>query len=133
MHSNNIMDITLTPDTYAPSVNDNGDYIDRIPIIYNGIYCICGTKRDKIYDNASKLSAHLKTKKHQKWLVSFNQNKSNHYVEMLKHKEMVDNQQQIITKLTNELQQKKLTIEGLTVELVTRIQPQITFDLLNIN
>ena len=31
------MDIILTPDIYAPSVDSNGNYIDNIPEIINGI------------------------------------------------------------------------------------------------
>lgn len=36
------MNITLTPDTYTPIVDDKGNYIDRIPVIKNGLYCLCG-------------------------------------------------------------------------------------------
>jgi hypothetical protein len=28
------MDITLTPDIYRPSVDNNGNYVDNIPIIH---------------------------------------------------------------------------------------------------
>jgi len=27
------MEITTTPDTYTPSVDENGNYIDNIPIV----------------------------------------------------------------------------------------------------
>ena len=43
-------DITLTPDTYIPSVDNRGNYIDNIPIIKNGIICLCGARKDKVYE-----------------------------------------------------------------------------------
>ena len=65
------MEISLTPDTYTPVVNEAGNYVDKIPYIRNGIYCACGSRRDKIYTN-STFSSHTKSKHHQKWLQSLN-------------------------------------------------------------
>ena len=112
------MDIAVTPDTYTPSVNEYGTYIDSVPIIKTGLYCPCGSRRDKVYENTSKFSAHTQTKTHQKWLYMLNQNKANYYVELLKCKELVENQQTIITKLENQLQSKVLTIDYLTEQLL---------------
>jgi hypothetical protein len=108
------MDIAVTPDTYTPSVNDNGMYIDSIPPIKTGLYCPCGSRRDKIYENTSKFSTHIQTKTHKKWLSMLNQNKANYYVELLKCKELIENQQIIINKLENQLQTTLLTIDYLT-------------------
>lgn len=113
------MDITVTPDTYTPSVDDNGMYIDNIPPIKTGLYCPCGSRRDKIYENTSKFSAHIQTKTHKKWLSMLNQNKANYYVELLKCKELIENQKIIINKLENQLQTKVLTIDYLTEQLLT--------------
>ena len=66
------MDIIITPDTYCPNVNEAGSYVDKIPIIKHGIYCVCGARRDKVYETASKFSSHIKSKTHQKWLVQLN-------------------------------------------------------------
>jgi len=114
------MDIALTPDSYTPSIDDNGNYIDNIPIIKNGIYCLCGSRKDKVYDNKSNFSAHIKTQRHQKWLVTLNYNKANFYVEMMKNKELVENQQKIIVKLENQLQIKSTTIDYLTKQLTNK-------------
>jgi hypothetical protein len=100
------MNVTVIPDTYTPSVDDNGNYIDNIPIIKNGLFCPCGSRKDKTYENASKFATHIKSKSHQKWLLVLNQNKANYYVEMMKNKELVENQQKIITQLENQLQKK---------------------------
>lgn len=111
------MEITLTPDVYTPSVDTLGNYIDNIPIIKNGLFCPCGTRKDKTYETASKFSNHIKTKSHQKWLTVLNQNKANYYVEMLKCKELIGNQQKIIGQLENTVQKKILTIDYLTIQL----------------
>lgn len=131
------MDITLIPDIYTPGVDFNGNYVDNMPVIKHGLFCSCGSRKDKIYENTNKFAAHIKTKVHQKWLSVLNQNKANYYVEMLKNKELVENQQKIIIRLEHQLQQKSLTIDYLTEQLVTRkINQQLqttSVDLLDIN
>jgi hypothetical protein len=128
------MNVTITPDTYTPSVDDNGNYIDNIPMIKNGLFCPCCSRKDKKYENNSKFALHIKSKSHQKWLLSLNQNKANYYVEMIKNKELVENQQKIITQLENQLQKKTLTIDYLTDQLTSKTRPQVcSIDLLDIN
>lgn len=128
------MDLSITPDIYTPSVDANGNYIDNIPIIKNGLFCPCGSRKDKTYENATKFSIHTKSKSHQKWLMILNQNKANYYVEMLKNKDLVENQQKIITQLENQLQKKTLTIDYLTDQLTNKTRQQVyTIDLLDIN
>ena len=118
------MDITTNPDMYTPSVNTDGNYIDYVPIITNGLFCPCGTRKEKIYEKSGKFATHIKTKSHQKWLTMLNQNKANYYVEMLKNKELVENQQKIIVQLENKLQKKILTIDYLTEQLTTKTNKQ---------
>ena len=127
------MEITLTPDTYSPGLNDKCDYVDCMPVIRNGIYCPCGSRKDKIYENNSKFQIHTKSKKHQKWLENMNHNKSNYYVESLKQKELVETQQQIIISLENQLKTKNLTVDYLTKQLTIITKPELTYDLLDIN
>jgi len=128
------MEITLTPDTYMPSVDEKGNYIDCIPIIKHGLFCPCGSRKDKTYENTVKFTAHIKSKSHQKWLLSLNQNKANYYVDMLKNKEIIENQQKIIKQLENQLQKKIMTIDYLTEQLMFKSTQQlISVDLLDIN
>ena len=128
------MDITITPDTYTTSVNNDGNYIDNIPVIKNGLFCPCGSRKDKTYENATKFATHIKTKSHQKWLIILNQNKANYYVEMLTNKELVDNQHKIIAQLENQLRKKILTIDYLTEQLTTKRNQQVcNVDLLDFN
>jgi hypothetical protein len=111
------MDLTVTPDTYTPSVNCNGDYIDNIPQIKHGIYCLCGSRKDKTYENHYSFAKHITSQTHQKWLTTLNQNKANYYVEMVKHRELAENQRKIIAQLENQLSKKNLTIDYLTIQL----------------
>jgi len=128
------MDITIIPDTYTPSVDNNGNYIDNIPIIKNGLYCLCGSRKEKMYENTTKFATHIKSKSHQKWLIVLNQNKANYYIDMLKNKELVENQKKIITQLENQLHNKTLTIDYLTDQLtIKKKQIEYTIDLLDIN
>jgi len=128
------MDITITPDTYTPSVNTEGNYIDNIPIIKHGLYCPCGSRKDKTYDTVVKFSIHVKSKTHQKWLMFLNQNKANYYVEMLTNKELVETQKKIISQLENQLCKKTLTIDYLTEQLTSKtITTARNIDLLDFN
>ena len=128
------MEITTTPDTYTPIVNEMGNYTDRIPVIRNGLYCLCGARKDKVYENASQFGTHIKTKAHQKWISALNQNKANYYVEMLQNKEIVENQKKIIAQLEIQLNKKSLTIDYLTQQLVSQMKSSMeTVDLLDIH
>jgi hypothetical protein len=127
------MEIATTPDIYVPSVDCQGNYVDKIPIIKNGIYCPCGSRKDKIYENANKLSVHTKTKIHQKWLSYLNDNKANYYIEMMKCKEVTENQQKIIVRLEHELQKKMLTIDCLTEQLMYYQKPSQPIEHIELN
>jgi hypothetical protein len=110
-------DLALTPDTYIPNINSNGDYVDYIPIIKHGIFCPCGARKDKIYSSSTKFGLHCKTKKHQAWLKSMNENKANYYSEMISLKDTVKSQYKIIQKLENQLSQRSLTVDFLSGEI----------------
>lgn len=128
------MNIALTPDTYTPSIDEAGNYIDNVPIIKQGMLCLCGTRTDKRYETTAKFAMHVKTKTHQKWLMTLNQNKANHYVQMLEHKELLENQRKIIGYLEKQLSQKNRTIDYLTEELLSKqVKSQPIVNLLDIN
>lgn len=110
------MEIALTPDTYVPVVDDSGRYSDKIPIIKNGLYCPCGATRDKVYQT-QQFRSHIKSKSHQKWLQTLNNNKTNHYAELLDLREIVSQQKIQLVRLENQLGTKSLTIDMLTEQL----------------
>lgn len=116
-------DLVMRPDMYSPSIDDNGNYIDKIPsfvYIKQGLHCPCGTRKDKRYDSHLCFSAHIKSKGHQKWLATLNLNKANFYVENEILKETIQNQRLIIAKLEKELHNKINTIDYLTQQLTNQ-------------
>lgn len=120
------MEMNRTPDTYVPSVNDHGDYVDVTPPFHSlqsGLICPCASRKDKKYDSHSAFAAHTKTKMHQKWLSVLNANKANYYVETIKMQETLQSQRHIIARLEKEVKQKSMTIDYLTEQLCKKNTP----------
>jgi len=120
------MELNRTPDTYVPSVNDLGDYVDVTPAFHSlpfGLLCPCALRKDKKYDSHTSFTTHTKTKTHQKWLASLNANKANYYVENIKLQETLQSQRLIIARLEKEVQQKSMTIDYLTQQLCKKNIP----------
>jgi len=117
------MDLIAQADTYAPTLSDTGKYEDCIPPFGGsiaGYFCSCGARKDKVYSSSSTMSAHLKTKTHQKWIESLNLNRANHFVENRKLEETVANQRIIIAKLEKSGMSKDSTITYLTRQLTVQ-------------
>lgn len=127
------MEVVVEPELYSPSIDDNGTYIDVIPTFRHGLRCPCGSRRDKVYDDARSFSTHTKTKCHQKWLELVNKNRANYYVENEKLRETIQQQRIIIAKMEKEIQNKSLTIDYLTKQLhkSTLSETSIVSDLLD--
>jgi len=122
------MELVTEPEIYAPSMDDSGMYIDKIPPFFKyGIQCPCGSRKEKVYESKQKLKEHIKTKSHQKWLDDINANRSNYLIESIQLKETVKNQQIIIAQLTRELDRKIKEYERLNEKNL--IDP--TIDLIN--
>jgi hypothetical protein len=127
------MDLSTTPDIYSPVVDNNGNYVDFVVPFKNGLFCPCGSRQNKLYENSSKFHAHIKTKCHQKWLEQLNHNKANFYVENIKNKELIENQKKIIQNLENQLHVKSLTIDYLTQQLANHQTKQPVGNLLDMD
>ena len=129
------MELIVQPDLYSPSIDDKGNYVDKVPSftrIKQGLMCPCGARKDKVYDTYSVFSSHTKSKSHQKWLETLNLNKANYYIENEKLKETVQNQQHIIAKMEKEICVKIKTIDYLTTQLTKQSEPtKIVKDLLD--
>jgi len=114
------MELITEPDIYSPSMDEFGNYVDKIPsclLHKNGLRCSCGSRNDKTYNTNSVFAQHIKTKTHIKWLEEINHNKSNYYIENEKLKDTINNQRIIISKLERDLNNKLLTIDYLTQQL----------------
>lgn len=109
--------ITIEAELYSPSVDNAGNYIDRVPPFSHGIRCPCGSRKDKIYDTVGIFSSHIKSKHHQRWIETLNMNKANYYVESEQMKETIQMQRLIIAKMEKELNSRLLTIDYLTKQL----------------
>ena len=123
------MELATEPDTYSPSIDDMGNYVDKIPSFANikhGIRCPCGSRKDKVYETYSIFSQHVKSKAHQKWLQNLNLNKANYYIENEELKTTIQQQRMIIAKLEKEVQNKIMTIDFLTQQLTTKSVNQTT-------
>ena len=127
------MDLFLTPDTYTPSVDEAGNYVDYVPKINAGLICPCACTRNKVYESSSKFSTHIKSKSHKLWIQRLNRDKANFYAENIKMKKLIDNQKQIIQKLEIELSRKSMTINYLTEQLVFKDKPMQEESLIDLN
>ncbi len=115
--ANKVMDLATESDVYCPSVNDLGQYIDKISSFTNlphGIRCVCGARRDKVYKSHAVFASHIKTKTHQKWLKDLNISQPNLYKENLEMKQTIRNQQLIISRMDAEMSEQSITIGYLT-------------------
>jgi hypothetical protein len=114
------MELVVQPDVYCPSVNEQGNYIDKMPAFHflnKGLICPCGTRKDKKYENSVSFSTHMKTKAHIKWLADLNANKVNYYDENRKLKEQIQQYKLIIAHYQKDIQTKSNTIDCLAQQL----------------
>ena len=115
------MDLALETDMYSPSIDDKGNYVDKIPnfstLKTKGLLCGCGSRKDKTYETQHSFIAHIKSKTHQKWLDGVNTNKQNFFVENKSLYETIQNQRIIIAKLEKDLSNRTATIDYLTQQL----------------
>ena len=117
------MELVVESDTYAPTLSELGKYEDCMPSFagaISGYYCSCGARKDKVYSSNSVMSAHFKTKTHQKWIETLNLNRANHFVENQKMKETISSQRIRIAKLEKNITAKDETITYLTRQLAVQ-------------
>ena len=87
--------------------------------------------QDKVYETYNIFSQHVKTKAHQKWLQGLNLNKANYYIENEELKIIIQQQRMVIAKLEKDLQNKIMTIDFLTQQLVAKSNQKPVSDLLD--
>jgi len=98
------MDIALEAEIYCPILNEQHNYIDKVPSsITHGTRCPCASRKDKVYYTHATFYAHTKTKRHIAWLQELNSNKTNHLRENEELRKTVANQRLIISRLEKEL------------------------------
>lgn len=117
------MELTVEPEIYAPSLADNGRYVDKVHYAKYGVICPCGARREKVYESTTKFQQHVKTKIHQKWIEDLNANKSNFFVRVIELEEVVKQQRIIIAQQERVLHTKSKTIDILTERLTPKPGP----------
>lgn len=123
------MEIISTPDEYSPSINAVGEYVDYVPPaskFTKGLRCVCGTRKDHVYDTRSAFCAHIKSKSHVKWISEINANRGNFLAESISLKELVDSQKLIIAKLQKENSEHIRLIAHLTRKIEIKERPDLT-------
>jgi len=94
------MDLILTPDIYEPSMDNNGNIIDKIPswscLKGKGIMCACGSRKNKVYETSALFTTHIKSQTHKNWIVKLNADKVNYYMENNRLKQIIQELRQIL-------------------------------------
>lgn len=109
---------------YAPIINNEGVYVDKIPSIgESGLRCTCITKtRATIFKTYGAFAAHCKTQSHIRWLEEINANSKNIAAENTELRETVRTQKEIITRLDIQLSNKDVVIRELLEQNATLVQ-----------
>lgn len=121
------MEILATPDVYQPSMDNNGNYVDKIPsfmFLNNGLRCPCGNHDG--YKTAALFRSHIKTVRHAMWLEQINQNKHNIYVEYENLRLVVEQQRKQLIEKELVIREKENTIRALTVIVNEKIEKQLS-------
>jgi len=126
------MALILDPDTYSPSIGDDGSYIDQIPsgahFKHGGIRCPC-TRTDKVYMTRQSFGLHVKSATHQRWLQNLNANRANHLTELEEARRTIDQQKRIIAQLEHEVSGLTVAIQSMSRQQAVN-QPKPAIDLL---
>ena len=107
------MDLTTQPEYYTATIDSHGNYVDYIPSFQmkNGIRCMCGSRKDKIYNSSNAFITHTKSQTHKNWMEQLNNNKMNYFKENREMKELIHNQKLIIGNYEKEINSLKAVVE----------------------
>jgi hypothetical protein len=97
------MSLITDSDEYSPSIADDGTYVDQIPSFNNhpqGFRCPCSNKS---YATRTLLAAHIRTVTHKRWVESLNANRSNHFADLEKERQLVKEQKIIMAQMQRDI------------------------------
>jgi len=102
--------VAITPNNYLPKYNnDTQQYEDQYIFNFsNGIQCPCSST---VFYKRCNWSSHIRTQRHSRWLTSMNT--TNYYEECLELRKTVRNQQELLTRKENEINQLRNFIHHL--------------------
>lgn len=118
--------IAVQPDTYTPMVDDEGNYVDKVPsngvFATTGIRCPCSTRRDKVYNTKSSFTTHTKSQGHQAWLKEMSSNKTDYRAITQEQEQIIKAQKIMIAQMELAQTAKNLETELEIQNMRTTIQ-----------
>lgn len=118
--------IAVQPDTYTPMVDDEGNYVDKVPsngvFATTGIRCPCSTRRDKVYNTKSSFTTHTKSQGHQAWLKEMSSTKTDYRTIAQEQEEIIKAQKIMIAQMERAHTAKNLETELEIQNMRTTIQ-----------
>lgn len=110
--------IATQPDIYAPSINNEGTYVDNIPpqhkFSVSGLRCPCSIRKDTVFWARQNFMSHTKTKTHQNWLCGLSLDNTNMYIKSQEMAQTIKEQKIMIARLEKEISHRDITIMTLT-------------------
>ena len=97
------MSLITDSDDYSPSITDDGTYVDQVPSFHGrpqGFRCPCSNKS---YTTRVLLAAHIRTVTHKRWIEGLNANRTNHFADLEKERQLVKEQKLIIAQMQREI------------------------------
>jgi len=107
--------LVTEPDTYSPSISDDGKYIDMIPTFSGrtqGMRCPCNNHS---FTARQAFVTHTKTAIHKRWLETHNANRLNYLQELEQARQLIQQQRIIIAQLEREKNDLRRTIHILSM------------------
>ena len=97
-----IMSLALSPDCYAPGIDDQGVYDDSMPAKFPevGIVCPCYMRR---YASREKFAQHLRCAHHKQWVRELTANSKNYFRKYIEQEQIIRQQRLLIAELEKKL------------------------------
>jgi predicted RNase H-like nuclease (RuvC/YqgF family) len=110
-------ELALIEEKYKPQLDENGNYIDKLPLkehILRGIKCECSNNS---YNTCAKLKTHFNTIRHKEWLSNMNHIKNNLHIENNNFHEVIKQQKEQIIEYQKKIIEYEITFKLLLNEI----------------
>ena len=105
-------DLAVTPDQYSPVLNSNGEYSDALPYGSTNSHWYRPCSNAHAFKR-SALTAHFRSKKHQRWLSNMNANRENHLTQFIEAQRTIKSQTRIIAEQQKSVCRAQNRVAGL--------------------
>lgn len=92
------MELSCVPDTYVPSVNESGVYVDEVARCFppTGVICEC---TGRLYATREKFAQHVRCRTHANWLEQVNLQHKNYFRKCQEQEQIIRQQRLLIAEL----------------------------------